>query len=80
MTVYEWQADGWMRSEHGDLAFYHEWPSIFNSGQDPPNQHIFSHQDTVHLSVTWIKAAMPSHHTDQQVNMQLLSEQEKGKK
>lgn len=60
---------------NSDLAFYHEWPSIFNSGQDPKTPHIFSHQDTVHLTVTWIKAVMLSHHTDQRVNMQLLTQQ-----
>lgn len=26
---------------NSDLAFYHEWPSIFNSGQEPKTQHIF---------------------------------------
>lgn len=50
---------------NSDLAFYHEWPSVFNSGRDPESQHIFSHQDTVHLTVTWIKAFVPSHRTDQ---------------
>lgn len=53
------------RLTNTDLAFYHEWPSIFNSGKAPKTQHIFSHQDTVHLTVTWIKATVPSHHTDQ---------------
>lgn len=65
---------------NSDLAFYHEWPSIFNSGQDPKTQHIFSHQDTVHLTTMWIKAIVPSHHTDQQVNMQLLTQQGRGEK
>lgn len=65
---------------NSDLAFCHEWPSIFNSGQDPKTQHIFSHQDTVHLTVTWVKAIVPSHHTDQQANMQLLTQQGRGEK
>lgn len=30
--------------------------------------------------MTWIKAGVPSHHTDQQVNMQLLTEQGEEKK
>lgn len=69
----------WLMAERGlsvaDLAFYHEWPSIFDSEQEPWNQaHFFTPGNRLSDCGVNKKAIVPPRHTDQRVNMQLLTQ------